>query len=164
SFVMHSSCLFGKCKRHQLAPPPPPPLDPPPKPPNPPPNPPPPPKLPPPQPPPKGPTPLDQPLHGPRPQRLTPRVGPRPMRPRTRIAMKIRMARANGNPLPVSRDDPRGGCTPSSVTLRPSAIRPTMRSTPARSPAPYRPFLNSGTMYCRLVSPAKPSVIHCSSE
>src|SRR5205823_13764623 len=98
SFVMHSSCLSGKCKRHQLAPPPPPPLDPPPKPPNPPPKPPPPPELPPPpQPPPKGPTPLDQPLHGPAPQRLTPRVGPRPMRPRTRMAMKIRMARVNGN-------------------------------------------------------------------
>src|SRR5205807_202262 len=64
SFVMHSSYLLEKCKRHQLAPPPPPPLDPPPKPPNPPPNPPPPPEPPPPQPPPKGPTPLDQPLHG----------------------------------------------------------------------------------------------------
>jgi hypothetical protein len=55
-----------------------------------------------------------------------------------------------------------GRSRPVIVTPRPCAIRPTIRDVPASRPAPYRPFRNSGRMYSRLVSPAKPSVIHCS--
>src|SRR5262249_3263482 len=120
---------------YQLAPPPPPPLRPPPNPPNPPPNPLPPPPQPP--PPPNGPTPLDQPLHGPPPQNVLRRRRPPEIRLTTRTAMKIQK-------MIDSDADRRSGCrhgccgtpTPSSVTPRPCAMRPTTRSTPSRSPSP----------------------------
>src|SRR3954470_9041489 len=149
------------------APPPPPPLRPPPNPPKPPPpkpppNPP-PPNPPPPNPPPNGPTPLDHPP--PPPQKPPPRPlpPPPPIRLMIRMAMKIQNSVEMPNGVPEPRCETRRGVrTPSSVTFRPCAMRPTIRSVPASRPAPYWPFLNCGAMYSRLVSPEKPSVIHCS--
>ena len=131
---------------YQLAPPPPPPLRPPPKPPNPPPKPPPPPpKPPPPKPPPNGPTPLDHPP--PPPQNLPPSSAAaaadaaddeeRDEEPEERRHADRRAAAARASSV-------RGARTPSSVTPRPCAMRPMMRSVPASSPAPYRPALNCG--------------------
>src|SRR3954463_4031472 len=140
------------------APPPPPPLRPPPNPPKPPPNPP-PPNPPPPNPPPNGPTPLLQPPHPPR----------RPRRRRRPMIALITMNRTKrvigpAPPNPGLRCARRSCClgTPCSVTLRPSAIRPIRRATPACNPGPYRPSANSGAMTWRLVSPANPSVTNCS--
>src|SRR5262245_1938046 len=151
SLFPYDLSLFTLPPGYQLAPPPPPPDRPPPKPPKPPPNPP----LPPDHPPPKPPTPLDQPLHPPPPQRRTPRRGPPPMRAR----MKNRISRT----MTVEREMPgslrcrTGRSTPVIVTPRPSAMRETIRDTPATRPGPYLPLRNSGRMSSRLTWPEKPS-------
>src|SRR3954453_2030020 len=138
---------------YQLEPPPPPPLLPPPNPPNPPPNPPPPPPPnPPPTPPPNGPTPLDQPP--PRPHMLLRLPRPPPMRLTINMTRKMMIGTQLGSPPPRDRETVwRSTRTPSSVTPRPCAIRPMIRSAPARNPSPNRPAWKAGAII-RVVSPA----------